>query len=274
MTWVFEIIRAFFVAFGAMQTISNFIYLLKSNGLELARKQHRELPDNTTNKQIKTKILCMFSFGILFLSTGLFSYLSYSYYEFGFIFILGAYTLYTLVEAIYYRFWRTFGAFIISAMLLLILGLAINANAAPLATNKAIEEVNQICNVPFGLTLPESELKNTDKYVRNEGFGCYILENDDVSFTLGGYPDSLDKYHIIEYQIKTTKYTLMGLSVGCTLDEADKVMKQYGYTISTEDNWRSRYTKNGVRIGISLNDDAIVLFHVSVEVTNKENISF
>ena len=121
MTWVYEIFRAFFVAFGAMQTISNFIYLLKSNGLESAKKQHKELPDHTTNKQIKAKTICMFLFGILFLSTGLFSYLSHSYYEFGFIFTLGAYTLYTLVEAIYYRFWRTFGAFILSAILLLIL---------------------------------------------------------------------------------------------------------------------------------------------------------
>ncbi len=131
MTWMFEIIRAFFVAFGAMQTISNITYLLKNNGLESAKKQHRELPDNTTNKQIKAKTLCMFSFGILFLSTGLFSYLSHSYYKFGFVFILGAYTLYALVEALYYRFWRTFGAFIISAVLLLILGLAMNANAVP-----------------------------------------------------------------------------------------------------------------------------------------------
>jgi len=120
MTWTFEIIRAFFVAFGAMQTISNFNYLLKKNGLESAKKQHKELPDNTTNKQIKVKTICMFSFGILFLITGLFSYFTRSNYELSFIIVLGAYTIYALIEAIYYRFWRTFGAFIISAVLLLV----------------------------------------------------------------------------------------------------------------------------------------------------------
>lgn len=120
MSWIFEIIRAFFVAFGAMQTISNFTYLSKKSGLELAKKQHKELPDNTTNKQIKVKTICMFSFGILFLSTGLFSYFTRSYYELSFIVVLGAYTIYALIEAVYYRFWRTFGALIISVILLLV----------------------------------------------------------------------------------------------------------------------------------------------------------
>ncbi len=141
-------------------------------------------------------------------------------------------------------------------------------------TSKAIEEVNQNCDVPFDLTLPESSLQNTDGYIRNQGFGGYSLENDDVSFTLGGYPDVLDKYHIVEYQLKTTKYTLLGLSVGCSLDEADQVMEQFGYTISTKDNWWSRYSKNGVRIGVGLNGDVVTVFHVSVEVTNKENVVF
>jgi len=89
-------------------------------GLELAKKQHRELPDNTTNTQIKVKTICMFSFGILFFATGLFSYLTRSYYELSFNIVLGAYTLYALIEAVYYRFWRTFGAFIISAILFLV----------------------------------------------------------------------------------------------------------------------------------------------------------
>lgn len=140
--------------------------------------------------------------------------------------------------------------------------------------NKAIEELNQNCDVPFGLTLPESSLQNTDGYISHQGFGGYILENDDASFTIGGYPDVLDKYHVVEYQIKSSKYTLMGLQVGCSLDLADEIMEQNGYTISTNDNWWSRYTKNGVRIGIELNDDIITKFHVSVEVTNKENVVF
>lgn len=120
MSWISEIMRAFFVAFGSMQTIANLTYLLKKNGLELAKKQHKELPDNITNKQIKTKTICMFLFGILFLATGLFSYFIHAYNKYSFIAVLGIYMLYALVEFIYYRFWRTFGAFMLSAVLLLI----------------------------------------------------------------------------------------------------------------------------------------------------------
>jgi hypothetical protein len=141
-------------------------------------------------------------------------------------------------------------------------------------TNKAIEELNQNCDVPFGLTLPESSLQNTAGYIRYEGFGGYLLENDDVSFSMGGYPDVLDKYHVVEYQIKSSKYTLMGLQIGCSLDSADEVMEQNGYTVSADDNWWSRYTKSGVRVGIELNGDIITRFHVSVQVTNKENVVF
>ncbi len=120
MSWTHEIIRAFFVAFGALQSISNINYLLKKNGLELARKQHKELPNITTDKQIQVKMIGMFFFGILFLLTGLISYITRSYYELSFIILLGAYLLYTLMEAVYYRFWRTFGACIIAALLFLI----------------------------------------------------------------------------------------------------------------------------------------------------------
>lgn len=66
----------------------------------------------------------------------------------------------------------------------------------------------------------------------------------------------------------------MGLQVGCSLNAVDEVMKQNGFAILNEDNRQDRYTKNGVRIGISLDDNVVTIFHVSVEVTNKQNISF
>lgn len=140
--------------------------------------------------------------------------------------------------------------------------------------DQVIEEINRNCDVPFALTLPEPMLQNTSEYARSQGFGGYILENDDVSFMIGGYPDCLDDYHIIKYQIKSSKYTFMGLQVGCSLDEADEVMDKNGYTISDKDTYWSRYTKNSVKVGISLSYDIVTAFHVSVEVTNKKNVSF
>lgn len=161
-------------------------------------------------------------------------------------------------------------------MVFIILFICISLFAFPGQRKKeqAIEEINRNSNVPFALTLPESELQNISGYSKNQGFGCYSLENEDISFSVGGYPDCLDKYHIIGYQIKSTKYNLMGLQVGCSLDAVDEVMKQNGYTISTEDDWQNRYTKNRVSIGIRLNDNVVTIFYVSVEVTNKKNVSF
>lgn len=124
MKWAFEIIRAFFVAFGTMQTIANLNYLIKKDGVELAKRQHKELPDTVADKQLRVKTICMLLFGMLFLVTGLFSYFTHSYYKLSFIIVLGAYSLYALIEAIYYSFWRTFGAFGISAILLIVASLA------------------------------------------------------------------------------------------------------------------------------------------------------
>ncbi|MGL6200690.1 MAG: hypothetical protein ACRC3H_17310 [Lachnospiraceae bacterium] len=120
MTWTIEIIRAFFVAFGALQSIANLTYLVKADGIALAKKQHRELPDKVTCKQLRIKVICMFSFGVLFLVIGLISYFTRSYYKFSFIITIGAFTFYELFEAVYYKYWRTTGAFLLSTILLLL----------------------------------------------------------------------------------------------------------------------------------------------------------
>lgn len=161
-----------------------------------------------------------------------------------------------------------------AAIVIVMICLFLTACSGKSDTSRAIEEVNQNCDVPFGLAQPESTLQYTGEYVRREGFGGYMLENDDVAFTIGGYPDVLDEYHVVEYQIKSAKYTLFGLQVGCSLDMADQAMEQNGYALSAEDNGRSRYTKDGVRIGIALSDGVVAIFHVSVEATNKENVVF
>lgn len=139
---------------------------------------------------------------------------------------------------------------------------------------ETIGEINRNCNVPFALALSESVLENIGEYLMIRGFGCYLLENEDITITVGGYPDSLDKYHITGYQIKSPKYTLMGLQVGCSIDTVDEVMEHYGYINSTKDSWKREYIKNGVRISISLEDKIVAFFRISVDVTNKRGVSF
>jgi hypothetical protein len=131
------------------------------------------------------------------------------------------------------------------------------------AQKRAIEEINRNCDVPFALAMPEKELQNTSEYVKNEGFGCCDLENDDVSFRLAGYPDTRNEYHIVKYEIKSSKNTLMGLQVGCSLNTAHEILEKNGYML--KDYY---YMKNGVGISIFSSDDVVTSFSVFVKTTS------
>lgn len=109
MSWKFEIFRAFFTAFGAFETISNASYLLLNNGMKLAKKQHGELPLNVTKKQLKIKVICMLTFGILFLAAGLSSYITHSFKYLVSLLILILFAVYASIEACYYKYWHTIG---------------------------------------------------------------------------------------------------------------------------------------------------------------------
>lgn len=54
--------------------LTNLRYLIRENGIELARKQHQELPKDITHKQMKVKVILMFVFGLVFLVNGLIAY--------------------------------------------------------------------------------------------------------------------------------------------------------------------------------------------------------
>lgn len=120
-TLKYEFYRTFLIAFGAMQIITNSHYLIRKNGIEAARKQHRELPATSTNRQFRVKIICMLSFGILFFTTGIILAIIRSPYPIAITIALSAYTLYALIEALYYRSLKTWGAFILPVVLLVII---------------------------------------------------------------------------------------------------------------------------------------------------------
>ncbi|HBU12829.1 MAG TPA: hypothetical protein DEB31_08955 [Clostridiales bacterium] len=114
----FDIYRIFLTIFGAVQILSNSIYLIRKNGVGLARKQHSELPKTATDRQVFIKMICMLSFGILLFATGVIVSFVRSSYPIGVTIALGAYTLYALIEALYYRSGKTTGAFILPLVLL------------------------------------------------------------------------------------------------------------------------------------------------------------
>lgn len=120
MEWKLEIYRAFFVAFGAFESFTNLSYLTKINGIQLARKQHKELPEIVSDRQMKAKVTAMFLFGLVFLINGLYSYYMHAVNLLSFTVNLSFFCIYAFLESLYYRYWKTFGFFLLSTVLLIV----------------------------------------------------------------------------------------------------------------------------------------------------------
>lgn len=117
MTWGQEIIRALLFAFGITEIITNLTYLVKENGMTLAGKQHGELPENVSDKKIKVKVVCMLAFGTAFFVSSLLSYIQHRYLH-GVIAVTAVmFLLYGIAEALYYRYWKTFGFAFVTLLL-------------------------------------------------------------------------------------------------------------------------------------------------------------
>lgn len=120
MTWGQEILRALLLTFGITEIITNITYLTKENGLDLARKQHGELPRNISYKKIKLKILCMLFFGIAFLGASLLTYIFHKYLYNIILITSILFSLYGIMEALYYRYWKTFGFAFVTILLVIV----------------------------------------------------------------------------------------------------------------------------------------------------------
>lgn len=119
MNWGQEILRAFLLAFGITEIITNTVYLFKENGLDLARKQHGELPENISYKKIKLKVVIMLLFGIVFFITSLSTYVLHRYTSNMIFITLILFSIYGIIEFLYYRYWKTFGFAIVTILLML-----------------------------------------------------------------------------------------------------------------------------------------------------------
>jgi hypothetical protein len=112
-----DIYRFIFFILGLFCFLSNGIYLLKKEGLTLARKQHQELPYGLPERNFKVKVTAMFLFGILFLATGVVSLISTNIYAAIAPIIFGIFATYGVAEALYYRYWKTFGFMFVCILL-------------------------------------------------------------------------------------------------------------------------------------------------------------
>lgn len=113
--FIFKII---IVVFGLIEIMTNGCYLFGKNKIMKAKLQHRELPEGITIFQLKLKVILMFLSGLLFFITGIVSFFKEK--EHLLFLSLIFFNLYALSEALYYRYWKVFGFFIVSIFMTLI----------------------------------------------------------------------------------------------------------------------------------------------------------
>ena len=119
MTWGQEIFRALLLTFGVTEIITNMSYLTRKNGLDLARKQHGELPPRLPSVKIKLKVKFMLLFGIIFFVAALSSFILHKYIAAVILVPSILFCLYAIIEALYYRYWKTFGFAFVTILLLI-----------------------------------------------------------------------------------------------------------------------------------------------------------
>ena len=113
--FIFKII---IVVFGLIEIMTNGYYLFGKNKIIKAKLQHRELPEGITIFQLKLKVILMFLSGLLFFIAGIVSFFKEK--EHLLFLSLIFFNLYALSEALYYRYWKVFGFFIVSIFMTLI----------------------------------------------------------------------------------------------------------------------------------------------------------
>ena len=113
--FIFKII---IVVFGLIEIMTNGYYLFGKNKIMKAKLQHRELPEGITIFQLKLKVILMFLSGLLFFITGIVSFFEEK--EYLLFLSLIFFNLYALSEALYYKYWKIFGFFIVSIFMTLI----------------------------------------------------------------------------------------------------------------------------------------------------------
>ncbi len=113
-----SIFKIIMIIFGLIEIITNGYYLFGKDKIMKAKLQHRELPKGTTVFQLRLKVILMFLIGCLFFTAGIISL--FKEREYLLFLALIFLNLYALCEALYYRYWRVFGFFIVTVFMTLI----------------------------------------------------------------------------------------------------------------------------------------------------------
>ena len=103
-----------------------------------------------------------------------------------------------------------------------------------------------------------------------KGFGCYSLRNDQTTYTVSGFPDSLSSYYVTRFNTTDEKYHVFGIKIGDNINESIKIMNDNGYSL------KENYTfKRGIIIIKFLSaNDLITEISIKIPSTNIFKVIF
>lgn len=139
-----------------------------------------------------------------------------------------------------------------------------------------VDNVNENIDIKgLKLMTPAQDMEDllSSDYVSMEGFGCILYENkqEPIQLIVGGYPDVLDDYKLIEVATASPKYSFYGISVGDDLRAAEEILEDYGFSQSEPAQYKAG---NLFFILKADRGHRIQEIRIKLEPTNKKGVSF
>lgn len=128
-------------------------------------------------------------------------------------------------------------------------------------------------NFDFGLLegMPKSyELLDNTGFAVENGFGCYLLKNEDTTYTISGFPDVLSKYYVTSFYTKSDKYQIYNIKVGMDINEAKVILKMKGYNFDDDYTFR----RGIITITFTCTNEHIKEIFIHVPATNIKKVIF
>ena len=140
----------------------------------------------------------------------------------------------------------------------------------------AVEECNRESEFLVPLTAPASRVVDLPELeLTANGFGCDVYGSDGVEYTVSGYPDVLNPYHLTDVWVESGACAVYGIRVGDTLQSAKDRLSDWGYETVEPMIYDCAYRKHDVLIELVVNGSReISLILVAVDRTNEENVEF
>ncbi|MBQ9747407.1 MAG: hypothetical protein IJV98_01345 [Clostridia bacterium] len=139
----------------------------------------------------------------------------------------------------------------------------------------ALHDFNRTTVLPIPLGAAESEFRDLSDYEREDGFGCYRLDGDGISYTVSGYPDAINAYHTTSVRITDPFYTVYGVRVGEAYP-ADQlgVMKKFGFTPSDGNATTRKFEQGKLSVTFHLDGITVVGITAALRTTNITEVQF